>query len=96
MSEPLHDWWSNLTPFEKSRIRFEEREAERKGAQLSELKKKHGWLKTKERLELEIAGHRFMRQQYQNRGTQRAKLGCKPSLTMRDRRLTHVEDRRAS
>ncbi len=86
----IHDWWSRLSPFEKSRLRFEERETERKEARLAELNAKRGWPRTKSKLHLEIAGHRFMRQALVNRGTQRAKLNISPSLTLRDRRMTHV------
>lgn len=96
MTAQTHDWWSHLSPFERAQIRTQERETERKEQLLESLERNRGWDKTKQRLQLEIAGHRFMRQQYQNRGTQRAKLGRKPSLTMRDRRITHVENRKAS
>ena len=85
-----HDWWSHLSPFEKSRIRVEEREAERKEKELAALKLRPKARKSKAKLELEIAGHRFYRQQLVNRGTQRAILGIGPKKTLRDRAMTHV------
>lgn len=85
-----HDWWSHLSPFEKSRIRVEEREAERKEKELAALRLRPKARKSKAKLELEIAGHRFYRQQLVNRGTQRAKLGIGPKKTLRDRAMTHV------
>lgn len=90
-----HDWRSHLSPFEKSRIRFEERETERKEKELESIRSKRGWDKTKQSLELQIAGHRFMRMQLVNRGTQRAKLGIEPKKRKQDRRITHVERMRA-
>lgn len=88
-----HNWWSHLSPFEKAQIRAQERETERKEQELEALQSKRGWDKTKQTLQLQIAGHRFMRQQLVNRGTQRAKLGIEPKKTKR--RMTHVETVRA-
>ena len=85
-----HDWWSHLNPFEKSRINLEEKTIDKKTIMIALLRKRKGTAKTREKLELEIAGHRFYRQQLVNRGTQRAKLGIGPKKTLRDRAMTHV------
>ena len=91
-----HDWWSHLSPFEKSRIRSEEREAERKENELAALRLRPKARKSKAKLELEIAGHRFYRQQLVNRGTQRAKLGIAAKMTRRERRRVRPGNRTAA
>lgn len=81
-----YDWFAHLNPFERARISHEEREADRKQSILDELMKRRGSPKTKERLRLEIDGHRFMKQQYVNRGIQRARLEMVPKRKIVSRR----------
>lgn len=102
MTEVHHDWWSNLTPFEKASVRHHEKEIDRKQAILESLRGKKtarglpSCVRTRERLRLEIAGHAKIRYEYQNRATQRARLGIKPRLTAKDRKRRFVSGDRPS
>lgn len=87
MTDPLHDWFSHLNPMEKSRIRIEEKNIDAKTKHLSSLPRK-GYGKTKDRLKLEIAGHRFFKEQLINRGIQRARLGISVKRRIGSRRRT--------
>ena len=106
MSEPENDWWANLSVIEQGAIRHHERQVDKKLAKVNQLKEERRAFRLIEQLELEIAGHIYIRQQYQNRGTQRAKLAqarglprwerkqgryATPRFTKRDRKVTHMQ-----